>query len=67
MLELPEVVEDNLDPGKLVWVVSQKEKAIALIQMFPEQFQDRIDNHLDDIALFNQLSGLNNKKYNLMN
>lgn len=58
-------MEDNLDPGKLVWVVSQEEKAIGLIQMFPQQFQDRINDHFDDIALFNQLSGLNNKNITL--
>lgn len=57
-VQSPEVVEDDLNACELVWVVTQEEKAIVIIQMFTQQIHDCIDYHLNDIALFDQLSGL---------
>lgn len=57
-VRLPEVVEDDLNACKLVWVVAQEEEAIVIIQMFTQQIHHCINYYLNDIALFDQLSGL---------
>lgn len=62
MYRSPEVVEDNLDASKLVWIVAQKEKAIVVVKMFMQQIHDGINYHFDDVAFFHQLSGLQKEK-----
>lgn len=51
-------MEDDLDACKLVRVVAKEEEAIVVIQMFTQQIHDCTNYHFNDIALFNQLSGL---------
>lgn len=51
-------MEDDLDAWELVWIVTKEEEAIVGIQMFTQQFHDCINYHFNDIALFDQLSGL---------
>lgn len=55
-------MEDDLDAWELVWVVAKEEEAIADIQMFTKQFHDCINDHLNDIGLFDQLSGLEEER-----
>lgn len=51
-------MEDDLDSWELVRVVAKEEEAIVVIQMFTQQFHDRADYNFNDIALFDELSGL---------
>lgn len=55
---LLEVNKYHLDPEEFVRIIALKMKAIVAVQMFPQQLHDCVDNHLNYIALFNQLSGL---------
>ncbi len=51
-------MEDDLDTCELVWIVAKEEEAIVGIQMVTQQFHDCINYHFNDIALLDQLSGL---------
>lgn len=51
-------MEDDLDAWELVGVVAKEEEAIVVIQMFTKQFHDSSDYHFNDIAFFDELSGL---------
>ena len=51
-------MEDDLDAWELVWVVAHEQETIVNIKMLAQQFHDRINYHFNDVALFYQLSGL---------
>lgn len=55
----PEVVEDDLDPRQLFWVVAEEEEAIVYILVVAQHFHDCFHNHFDNIGLLDQLSSLN--------
>lgn len=52
-------MENKLDAWELVWVVAEEEEAIVCIQMLAQQLHDCVNNHFNDIGLFDELSGLN--------
>lgn len=54
----PEVVEDILDPVEPVHVVSLEVKSIAAVQVLREHLHHSLYNHLDDVTLLDELSGL---------
>lgn len=51
-------MEDDLDAWELFGVVAKEEEAIVVIQMFTQQFHDCANYDFNDIALFDELSGL---------
>lgn len=55
-------MEDDLDAWELVWVVTQEDKAIVIIQMFTQQLHHGANYHFNHIALLNQLPGLGEER-----
>lgn len=55
-------MEDDLDARQLVRVVTEEEEAIVSIQMVMQHLHNCFNNHLNNIGLLNQLSGLKEVK-----